>query len=100
MDVKHECHLTSSMWQLTFVPHDLVHMHGSIDGHKVHVLIDGGALHNFLIYKLVKKLMLSQTKSNHVYKVEMITAHDSKVQDTYVANITLVVLVHTMNLNF
>ena len=79
MEVKHECHLTSSMWQPTFGLNDLVRMHGSINEHKVRILIDDGALHNFLNYKLVKKLQLPKTKSNHVYKIEMITAHDFKV---------------------
>ena len=74
MDVMHECHLTSSMWQPKFGLHDLVHMHGSINGHKVRILIDDGSLHNFLNYNLVKKIKILQTKSNHVYKVEMITA--------------------------
>ena len=69
MDVMHECHLTSSMWKPTFGPHDLVHMHGSINGHKVRILIDDGASHNFLNYKLVKNLKLQQTKSNHVYEL-------------------------------
>ena len=100
MDVTHECHSTSSMWQPTFGPHNLVCMHGSLNGHKVHMLIDNGALHNFLNYKLVKKLKLQQTKSIHVYKVEMISAHDSKVWDTLVANIALVVQVHTMTFSF
>ena len=58
MDVRHECHLTSSMWQPTFGPHDLVHMHGKINDHKACILIDDGALHNFLNYKVVKKLKL------------------------------------------
>ena len=100
MDMKHECHLTSSMWQNTFGPHDLVRMHGSNNGHTVCILIDNGASHNFLNYKLVKKLKLQQTKSNHVYKVEMISAHDSEVWDTYVENVVLVVQGHTMTLSF
>ena len=100
MNVKHECHLTSSMWQPTFGPHDLVRMHGSINGHKVLILIDNGALHNFLNYKLFMKLKLQQTKSNHVYKVEMIFAHDFEVWDTYVENVALVVQGHTMTLSF
>ena len=57
MDVKHECQLTPSMWQPSFGPHDLVRMHGSIQGHRVRILIDDGALHNFLNYKLVKKII-------------------------------------------
>ena len=79
MDVMRECQLTSSMWQSMFGPHDPVRMHRSINGYKLPVLIDDGALHNFLNYKLVKKLKLQQTPSNHVYKVEMIIAHESKL---------------------
>ena len=37
MDVKHECHVTSSIWQPTFGLHDLVCMHGSINRRKVHL---------------------------------------------------------------
>ena len=48
MDLIHECHLESSMWQTTFGLHDLVRMHWSINSHKVRMLIDDGALHNFL----------------------------------------------------
>ena len=87
MDVKHECQLTPSMWQPLFGPHELVRMHGSIQGHRVRILIDDGALHNFLNYKLVKKLKLQQTKSTHVYKVDMMSAHDSEVWDTFVAGV-------------
>ena len=45
VDVIHEYHLTSFMWQPTFGLHDP--MHGSINGHKVRILIDDGSLHNF-----------------------------------------------------
>ena len=100
MDVMHESHLTSYTWQPKFGPHDLVRMHGVINGHKVHIIIDDGALHNFLNYKLLKKLKLHQISSNHVYKVEIITALESKVWDSYVANVDLFTQGHTTTLNF
>ena len=100
VDVQHECQLTPSMWQPSFGPHELVRMHGSIQGHKVRILIDDGASHNFLNYKLVKKLKLQQTKSTHVYKVDMMSAHDSEVWDTFVAGVALDVQGHTMTLSF
>ena len=61
MDVEYDCSLTPSMWQPTFGPHELVRMHGYIKGHKVHIMVDDGASHNFLNYKLVKKLKLLQS---------------------------------------
>ena len=61
-DVVYECSITPSMWQPTFGPHELVRMHGSILGHKVRILIDDGASHNFLNYTLVKKLKLCQSQ--------------------------------------
>ena len=64
------------------------------------ILIDDGASHNFLNYKLVKKLKLQQTKSTHVYKVDMKSAHDSKVWDTFVSNVALDDQGHTINLSF
>ena len=80
----HECFLTISMWQETFGPHDLVHMHGSIYGHKVRILIDDGATHNFLNCKLVKKLKLAETKSSHCYVVSTIKGDDHDMCDTRV----------------
>ena len=72
MDVDHNCSITPSMWQQLFGPHELVRMHETIKRHKVLILIDDGASHNFLNYKLVKKLKLLQTSSSHYYKVELV----------------------------
>ena len=72
MDVAHDCSLTSSMWQSNFGPHELVRMHGTIQGHRVRVLVDDGDSHNFLNYKLVKELKLIQSPSSHSYKIELI----------------------------
>ena len=55
MDVDHNCSITPSMWQQTFGPHELVRMHGAIKGHKVLILKDDGASHNFLNYKFSVK---------------------------------------------
>ena len=63
---------------------DLVRMHGSIYGHRVRILIDDGATHNFLIYKLAKKLKLAETKSSHRYVVSTIKGDDHDVWDTQV----------------
>ena len=59
-DATHACCVTSSMWILAVGPYDLVRMHGFINGHKVWIMVDDGATHNFLNYKLVKKLKLPQ----------------------------------------
>ena len=60
-------------------------MHGTIKGHKVRILIDDGASHNFLNYKLIKRLKILETPSSHSYKVEMIWDKAlSKVWGTYV----------------
>ena len=75
----HDCALTPSMWQETFGPHELVRMHGTIKGHRVRILIDDGASHNFLNYKLVKKLKLPQSASHHAYQVEMIKDRSTEI---------------------
>ena len=96
----HECCLTASMWQETFGPHDLVRMHGSIYGHRVRILIDDGATHNFLNYKLVKKLKLPETKSSHRYVVSTVMGDDHDVWDTQVQQVPVFVQEHTMVLDF
>ena len=78
------------MWQQIFGPHELVRMHGAIKGHKVRVLINDGASHNFLNYKLVKNLKLLQPPSIHSYKVELMQdKSSSEVWDTYVPKVPL-----------
>ena len=72
MNLDYNCFITPSMWHQTFGPHELVRMQGTIKGHKVHILIDDGASHNFLNYTLVKELKLLQTPSTHSYKVGQI----------------------------
>ena len=96
----HECCLTASMWQETFRSHDLVRMHGSIYGHQVRILIDDGTTHNFLNYKLVKKLKLAETKSSHRYVVSTIQGDDHDVWDTQVQQVPVFVQEHTMVLDF
>ena len=88
------------MWQETFGPHDLVHLHGSIYGHRVCILIDDGAMHNFLNYTLVKKLKLPETKSSHRYVVSTIKGDDHDVWDTQVQQVPVFVQEHTMVLDF
>ena len=96
----HECCLTASMWQETFGPHDLVGMHGSINGHRVHILIDDGSMHNFLNCKLVKNLKLAETKSSHRYVVSTIQGDDHDVWDTQVQQVPVFFQEHTMVLDF
>ncbi|MCO5565066.1 hypothetical protein L7F22_018737 [Adiantum nelumboides] len=88
------------MWQQPFGLHDLVRMHGDIKGHRVHLLIDDGASHNFLNYKLVKKLKLPESQSNHSFRVEMIRNKDSEIWDKYVSQVSLEVQGHRMHLDF
>ena len=72
IDVDHKCSITPSMWKQAFGSYELIRMHGTIKGHKVHVLVHDNAPHNFLNYELVKKLKLLQTPSSHSNKVKMI----------------------------
>lgn len=39
------------MWQLTFELHDLVQLHGLINGQKVIIMFDNSAVYNFLNYR-------------------------------------------------
>ena len=59
-DKEHYCCLSTSMWKSSFGPHELVRMHGFVNGKRVRVMIDDSATHNFVNYALVKKLKLSQ----------------------------------------
>ena len=88
------------MWQETFRTHHLVRLHGSIYGQKVRILIDDGATHNFLNYKLVKKLKLAKTKSSHHYVVSTIIGDDHDVWDTQAQQVPVFVQEHTMVLDF
>ena len=58
-EAQHECCVFAAMWQPTFGPHELHRMHGTINGQRVHILVDDGATHNFLDYKIIKKLNLA-----------------------------------------
>ena len=95
-----ECCFIASMWRPTFGPHDLLHLHGTIHGQQVRILIDDGAIHNFLSYKLVKHLHLHENPSSHSYVVSMMNGNDKDVWDTQVNNAPLFVQGHTMLLNF
>ena len=75
-------------------------MHGFIKGHKVRILTDDGASHNFLNYKLVKQPRLPQTLSSHCYKVELMIGMDFEVWETLVQDVPLEIQGHTMNLTF
>ena len=96
----HECCLIASMWQETFGLHDLVCMHGTILRHKVRKIVDDGAMHYFLNYKLVKQLKLQQTPSTHRYVVSTIQGDDHDVWDTKVDTVSLSVQGHNMIVNF
>ena len=64
------------------------------------ILIDDGAMHNFLNYTLVKKLKLRETKSSHHYVVSTMKGDDHNVWDTQVHQGPLFVQEHTMVLYF
>ena len=99
-EAQHECCVTASMWQPTFGPHELHRMHGTINGQRVWILVDDGATHNFLNYKLIKKLQLKEVPSSHKYVVEQDDRHDKEVWDTVVHGVELKVQEHTMTLDF
>ena len=99
-DATHACCVTSSMWMPAFGPYDLVRMHGFINGHKVWIMVDDGATHNFLNYKLVKKLKLPQTPSEHKYMVSLVNGHDKTVWDTVVKDVALSIQDFDMHLDF
>ena len=46
------------------------------------MLVDDGSTHNFLNYKLVKKLKLPQVKSSHAYIVSLMNGDNKDVWDT------------------
>ena len=98
--VSHECCVTVAMWQPTVGPHKLFCMHGTINGQRIRILVDDGATHNFLNYKLVKKLHLAQTPSSYNYVVSMMHGDDKDVWDTEVKGVSLNVQSHTMTLDF
>ena len=75
-------------------------MHGTINGQRIRLLVDDGATHNFLNYKLVKKLQLAQTPSSHRYVVSMIHRDDKDIWETEVKGVTLNVQSHSMALDF
>ena len=81
-EAQHECCVSTSMWEPTFGPHELHRMHGTINRQHVHILIDDGSTHNFLNYKLIKKLKLKEVPSLHKYVVEQMTRIDKEVWDT------------------
>ena len=64
-------------------------MHGTILGHKARILVDNGATHNFLNYKLVKRLKLQQNPSTHRYMVSTIQGDNRTVWDTKVDRVFL-----------
>lgn len=96
----HECCLTASMWQETFGLHDLVCMHGFNYGHRVRIIVDDGATHNFLNYKIVKKLKLPEPKRSHRYVISTIQGDDHNVWETQVQKVHVIVQEHTMVLDF
>ena len=75
-DSTHACCVTQTMWQPSVGPHDLVCLYGTIGDHRVTIMIDDGATHNFLNYALVKRLRLPETKSDHKYTVSLANGHD------------------------
>ena len=89
------------MWQLSVGPHNnLVRLYGQIGGHRVSIMIDDDATHNFLNYALVKRLKLPQNKSDHEYIVHLATGQDSHVWDTVVKVAHLKIQDYEANLDF
>ena len=76
------------MWLPPFGLYDLVRMHGFINVHNILILMDDGATHNFLNYKLVKKLKLPQTPSEHTYMVPLRWANPGAVASTHIVKPT------------
>ena len=99
-DATHSCCVTKSMFVPPFGPHDLVCMHGTINGHKVNVMIDDSATHNFLNYSLVKRLKLTQTASEHKYVVSLANGYDQSVWDTVVLGVPLSLQGYEATLDF
>lgn len=72
-----------------------------IHGHEVRILADDGASHNFINYKLVKKLKLPESPSSHCQqKINYNQGHESKIWDTYVHDVPLEMQGQTMHLTF
>ena len=63
-------------------------------------MINDGAMHNFLNYALVKRLKLSQSKSNHEYVVHLATGQDSRVCNTVVKGAHLKIQDYKISLDF
>ena len=62
--------------------------------------MDDGATHNFLNYKLVKKLKLLQSPSTCCYMVSTIHGYDCDVWDTKFDQVPLSMQGHDMVANF
>ena len=88
-DERHVCSVTPTMWQPSEGPHDMVRMYGTIGGRRVTIFIDDGASHNFLNYSLVKKLILTETQSDHEYTVGLANGYDKTVWNTVVLGVPL-----------
>ena len=88
------------MWLPHFGPHDLVHMHGTINGCKFWDMVDDGATHKFLNYDLVKKLQLPQEASNNWYIVSLANGHDKNIWNTVVKDVPLTIQGHQISLSF
>ena len=94
----HNCQLTTLPWQVG--PHELFHLHGTINGRRFCILVDDGATHNFLNYTLVKKLHLQQESNKHKYVVSLINENDKDVCDTIAKGIMLEMQNYTMTMDF
>ena len=57
----HFLYVARDLWMASFG----LYAYGTILDHKVRLLVDDGAKHNFLNYKFVKRLKLQQTPSTH-----------------------------------
>ena len=64
------------------------------------MLIDDGSTHNFLNYKLIKKLQLPQVKSSHTHIVSLMNGEDKDLWDAKVKGVPLEIQGHTMTLDF
>ena len=85
----HAYYITKTMWQPFVRSHNLVCLYGTIGGHRITIMTNNGATHNFHKYTLVKKLRVSETKSNYKYIASLANGHEKSVWDTVVLGVSL-----------
>lgn len=71
-----------------------------LNGQHVCILVDDDATHNFLNYKLVKKLHLPEAPSTHIYVVSLMNGRNKDVWDIVAKDIDVEVQGCPMCLDF